>query len=304
MNKKRIIIAGGSGFIGTALAKELIARGHEVVVLTRWTSEHADGIIEEEWDGRHLGEWIKFLDGASAVINLAGKNINCPHTPENLGAITDSRVHSVNAIAAAILHVKTPPSVWVQASAIGFYGDTRDHLCDENSPGGDDALAAVCKKWEGAFDSAKMPATRRVLLRIGFVLGREGGALPVLSKLTKFFLGGSAGDGKQFISWIHFADLTRMFAEAIERKELAGTFNAVAPAPVTNREFMRELRRTLHRPWSPPAPKFAVRLGAWLMDSEPSLALASQCCAPKNFLAAGFEFQFSKLDEALENLFE
>jgi uncharacterized protein (TIGR01777 family) len=304
MNKKRIVIAGGSGFIGTALAKELIARDHEVVVLTRWPSERADGIIEEEWDGRHLGEWIKFLDGASAVINLAGKNINCPHTPENLGAITDSRVNSVNAIAAAILHVKTPAPVWVQASAIGFYGDTRDRLCDESSPGGDDALADVCKKWEDAFDSAKMPATRKVLLRIGFVLGREGGALPVLSRLTKFFLGGSAGDGKQFISWIHLADLTRMFAEAIERKELSGTFNAVTPAPVTNREFMRELRRTLHRPWSPPAPKFAVRLGAWLMDSEPSLALASQCCAPKRFLAAGYEFQFSKLDEALENLFE
>jgi uncharacterized protein len=303
MNKKRIVIAGGSGFIGTALAKELIARGHEVVVLTRWPSERADGILEEEWDGRHLGEWIKFLDGASAVINLAGKNINCPHTPENLRAITDSRVNSVNAIAAAILHVKTPPPVWVQASAIGFYGDTRDRLCDETSPAGGDALAGVCKKWEGAYESATTLATRKVLLRIGFVLGREGGALPVLSRLTKFFLGGSAGNGKQFISWIHLADLRRMFAEAIERKELSGTFNAVAPAPVTNREFMRELRRALHRPWSPPAPEFAVRLGAWLMESEPSLALAGQRCAPEKILTAGFEFQFSELCAALEDIF-
>src|SRR5471032_1117226 len=118
MNKKRIVIAGGSGFIGTALALKLIARDHEVVVLTRWPSASDGGIHEVEWDGEHLGEWIKCLDGAAAVINLTGKNINCPHTPENLRALTDSRVDSVNAVAAAILHVKTPPRVWVQASAI------------------------------------------------------------------------------------------------------------------------------------------------------------------------------------------
>jgi uncharacterized protein (TIGR01777 family) len=304
MNQKRIVIAGGSGFIGTALAKELIARDYEVIVLTRSPSERGDGIREEEWDGEHLGEWIKFLDGAVAIINLTGKNINCPHTAGNLRAITESRVTSVNAIAAAILHVKTPPQVWVQAGAIGIYGDTRHHLCDESSPAGNDALAGVCKLWEGAFDSAKTPATRKVLLRIGFVLGRDGGALPVLEKLTKCFLGGSAGSGGQFISWIHIADLTRMFVEAIERAALSGTFNVVVPQPVTNQEFMRELRRALYRPWSPPVPELAVRLGAWLMDSEPSLALDSQRCAPKHFLGAGFEFQFSELRPALENLFE
>ncbi len=302
MKKKRIVIAGGSGFIGTALAKELTGRDYEVIVLTRSPSERGDGIQEVEWDGEHLGEWIKLLDGAAAVINLTGKNINCPHTPENLRALTSSRVNSVNAIAAAILHVKTPPRIWIQASAIGFYGDTHDVLCDENSSAGNDSLAEICKQWESAFASAETPATRKVLLRIGFVLGREGGALPVLAKLTKCFLGGSVGSGRQFISWIHLADLTRMFVAAIEREELSGTFNAVAPKPVTNKEFMRELRRALHRPWSPPAPEFAVRLGARLMGSEPSLALAGQRCAPKRFLAAGFEFEFSELRTALENL--
>jgi uncharacterized protein len=303
MNQKRIIIAGGSGFIGTALTQELIARDYEVVVLTRSPSERGDGIKEVEWDGEHLGEWIKCLDGATAVINLTGKNINCPHTPENLRELTASRVNSVNAIAAAILHVKTSPRVWAQASAIGFYGDTKDNLCDENSPAGNDSLAEICKQWEAAFASAKTPATRKVLLRIGFVLGRDGGALPVLAKLTKCFLGGSAGSGKQFISWIQLADLTRMFVEAIENADLSGTFNAAAPKPVTNKEFMHELRRVLHRPWSPPAPEFAVRLGARLMDSEPSLALAGQRCAPKRFLAAGFEFHFSELRPALEEIF-
>jgi uncharacterized protein len=304
MDEKRIVIAGGSGFIGTALAKELIARKYEVLVLTRSPSERSDDVQEVEWNGEQLGEWIKFLDGATAVINLTGKNINCPHTPENLRALTDSRVNSVRVIATAFGHIKTPPRVWVQASAIGFYGDAKDNLRDENSPAGNDSLAKICEKWESAFNLASVLQTRKVLLRIGFVLGRDGGALPVLAKLTKCFLGGSAGSGRQFISWIHIGDLTQMFVEAIEREDLSGAFNAVAPKPVTNKEFMRELRRALHRSWSPPAPEFAVRLGARLMGSEPSLALIGQRCAPKNFLEAGFEFQFSELRPALKNLYQ
>jgi hypothetical protein len=301
MSLKRIVLAGGSGFIGQSLAKALLARGYEVVVLTR--SPRTDsGFREIEWNGTHLGEWIQFLDGAEAVVNLAGRNVNCLHTPENLREILESRVNSVRIIALAFDHVKTPPRVWMQASAVGFYGDTKDRLCDENSPAGNDALAGVCKLWEDAFNSANTPKTRRAILRIGFVLGKNGGALPILSKLTKWFLGGRVGNGRQFISWIHIADLTKMFIETIERENLSGTFNAVGLNPETNRFFMRELRRALYRPWSPPVPEFAVRLGARWMGSEPSLALASQCCAPIRFLEAGFEYQFSKLRPALENL--
>jgi hypothetical protein len=301
MSMKRIVLAGGSGFIGRALARALLVRGYEVVVLTRSPGKDS-GFREVEWDGAHLGEWIKFLNGAEAVVNLAGRNVNCPHTPDNIQEILESRVNSVRAIALSFGHVKRPPRVWVQAGAVGFYGDTKDRLCDESSTAGGDALAGVCKLWENAFNAADTPKTRRVLLRIGFVLGRNGGALPVLSKLTKWFLGGSAGNGKQFISWIHLADLTRMFVEAIERDSLSGTFNAVGLNPETNRFFMSELRHALRRPWSPPAPEFAVRLGARWMDSEPSLALASQCCAPIRFLEAGFEYQFQRLRPALENL--
>jgi uncharacterized protein len=303
---KRILLAGGSGFIGRELARVLVARGYEVIVLTR-TPRQSSGFREVEWGGAHVGEWIQFLGDAEAVVNLTGRSVNCPHTPENLREILDSRVNSVRAIAHSIPHViipniKKPPRVWVQASAVGFYGDTGDRLCDESSAAGTDALAGICKQWEAAFNSADAPNTRKVALRIGFVLGREGGALPVLSKLTKRFLGGSAGSGKQFISWIHLEDLTRMFIAAIEREDLSGTYNAVGASPVTNAEFMRELRHALHRPWSPPVPKFAVRLGARWMKSEPSLALASQCCAPIRFLESGFEYQFPKLRPALEDL--
>ncbi|MGD1087684.1 MAG: TIGR01777 family oxidoreductase, partial [Verrucomicrobiota bacterium] len=269
MNKARVLLAGGSGFIGQSLARELLARNYEVVILTRAPCERFDGGREVEWSGTYVGEWIKYLDGAEAIVNLVGRNINCPHTPENLREIMESRVNSVCAIVAAFDHVKNPPHVWVQAGAIGFYGDPNDTVCDENSPPGNDALAEVCQRWEAAFSSARTPKTRQVLLRIGFVLGCDGGALPVLSKLTKWFLGGTVGSGKQFISWIHLADLTQMFMSAIENENLSGTFNATAADPVTNAEFMRELRRALHRPWSPPAPVWAVKLSSRLMKSEP-----------------------------------
>ncbi len=301
MSLKRVVIAGGSGFIGQSLAQALLVRGYEVVVLTRSPQGHT-GYRQMEWDGAHVGEWINCLNGAEAVVNLAGRGVNCPHTPENIQEILESRVNSVRAIAQSLAHLKNPPRVWVQASAVGFYGDTNDRLCDENSPAGDNLLAGVCKLWEDAFNSANAPKTRRAILRIGFVLGKNGGALPVLSKLTRWFLGGSAGSGRQFISWIHLADLTRMFVEVIERQDLSGTFNAVGLNPEMNKFFMRELRHVLHRPWSPPAPKCAVRLGARWMGAEPSLALLSQCCAPIRFLEAGFEYQFAKLRPALENL--
>ena len=297
-----MVIAGGSGFIGRALAGEFSARGFEVVVLTRSPRPRQDGVLETEWDGVHPGAWTTQLDGADAVINLAGKNINCPHTPENLRDITSSRVDSVKAIANAIGEMRVPPRVWVQASAVGFYGDTGDTVCDESAPVGSDSMAKVCRQWEGAFAADNVPPTRKVALRIGFVLGRDGGALPVLSKLTRWFLGGAAGGGRQYVSWIHVADLAWMFVASVENEKLSGTFNAVGPQAVTNAAFMRELRQVLHRPWSPPAPVLAVKLGARLMGSEASLALASQRCAPKRFLAAGFQFQFADLAAALSDL--
>jgi uncharacterized protein (TIGR01777 family) len=306
MSKKRVVLAGGSGFLGQALAKELLQRDYEVVVLTRALRERDedDEVKEVEWDGEHVGEWIKFLDGAETVVNLAGRNINCRHTPENLREITESRVNAVRAIAAAICHVKQPPRVWVQAGAVGFYGNCRDQWCDETAPNGRNSLAEVCRLWERACHAAASLHTRRVLFRIGLVLGRNGGALPILAHLTKWFLGGAAGSGKQYISWIHLADLTQMFMQAIEPDNyLAGTYNAVAPNPATNAEFMRTLRRTLYRPWCPPAPAWAVKLGSRLTQTEPSLALDGCRCAPKRLVEAGFKFQFPDLRGALKDIY-
>ncbi len=171
MSAKRIVIAGGSGFIGTALARELTARGNEVIVLTRRARGRDDRTREVVWDGEHSGDWINFLDGAEAVVNLTGRSINCRHTPENLREIITSRVNSVRALAAALENLQTPPRVWVQAGAAGFYGDTNDKWCDESSPAGNDALAGICQQWEAACAAANVPQTRKVIFRIGFVLG-------------------------------------------------------------------------------------------------------------------------------------
>ena len=300
--KKRMVIAGGSGFIGSALTADWLARGGEAVVLTRSPRQRNDGAIEIQWDGIHIGEWIQYLNGAEAVVGLAGKNINCRHTPEAVQQLTESRVSAVETIAAAIAHVTKPPRAWVQAGAIGFYGNRGDTILDEHSSNGDGTLAGICRQWEGAFESASVPQSRKVLLRIGVVLGPNGGALPVLARLTRWFLGGQAGNGKQFISWIHLADLTRMFSDSVNREDLAGTFNAVAPAPVTNKEFMRQLRRTLHRPWSPPVPGLAVKLGAWVTGTEASLALDGCRVLPKRFQEAGFQFRFPELIDALKEI--
>src|SRR5208283_5948002 len=171
MNTKRVVLAGGSGCIGQTLARELRRQDYEVIVLTRTLREREDdGIREVEWDGEHVGEWIQCLDGAEAVINLAGRSVNCRHTPENLRAILESRVNPVRAIAGGIFHVQRPPRLWLQAGAVGFYGNRHDEWCNERTSCGPGRLAEVCRRWEETFFAANAPKTRRILFRIGVVL--------------------------------------------------------------------------------------------------------------------------------------
>lgn len=300
--KPRIILAGGTGLIGQALTPLFLEREYAVVVLTRGASCESGGVRFTHWDGKTIGEWAELIDGAVAVVNLAGRSINCRHTPENRREILDSRVNSVRVLGEAIKRTNKPPKVFVQATGIGIYGDAGDRWCNENSPHGTDFVGDVCEQWESAFAEIEAANMRKVALRLGVVLSRAGGFLCVLRKLTRWFMGGQMGDGKQFISWIHIADLSRMFLSAVENREIAGVFNATSPNPVRNAEFMRELRDVLHRPWSPPVPKIAAKIGARLIGTEASLAFFSQRGVPENFLAKGFIFDFPELNPALDNL--
>ena len=304
MRSRRVVIPGGSGFLGRSLGDHLVGKGYQVVMRSRSPTVNPGRAKEEGWDGRTVGTWAKLLDGAEAVVNLAGKSVNCRYTPANRKEIIDSRIDSVKAIGEAISKCDRPPPVWVQAGSLAIYGDTGDRICDETTPYGDGFSVETCVLWEQAFDEAQTPDTRKVMLRIGLALAGKGGAMDPLMNLAKFFLGGTTGNGNQYISWLHVRDLNRMFEWAIERDNIEGVFNATGPTPVTNAEFMRELRRALHRPWSPPVPEWAVKIGARLMGTEAELALHGRRCLPKRFSDEGFEFDYPELNAAIRDLLE
>jgi uncharacterized protein len=298
MNERRVILAGGTGSLGGVLEGALREKGYAPLILTR-SPRQANHLV---WDGKTLGEWAAQVDGAAAVINLAGRSVNCRHTPENRREILDSRIDSVNVIHQAILQAKTPPPVLIQAAAMGIYGNGGDKTYDENGAPGTDFLAQVAVAWEKAFFGVDLPSTRKVLLRISLVLEQDEGALGVLTNLTRCFMGGATGRGRQHMSWIHIDDLTRLFLQTIADTRMEGVYNACTPNPVTNAEFMRTMRRTLHRPWCPPAPPLFVRLGAWVMQTEGDLVLIGRKCVPKRLLEQGFTFTYPTLQPALENL--
>lgn len=301
--KTRIILAGGSGFLGQSLSPVLLSKGYEVVVLARNPSQEVGAVRYMQWDGRRIDKWAELLDGAKAVVNLTGKSVNCRYSPANRREIISSRVDSVDALRGAIQNCARPPEAFVQAGSLAIYGDTGDRWCDENAPHGSGFGADVCRVWEEAFNEVDAPNMRKSLLRIGFALGPNGGILEFLARLTRWFLGGRVGSGRQFVSWIHVADLNRMVLWTIERDDIAGVFNATSPNPVTNAELMRELRRVVRRPWSPPVPPPIAQIGAWLMGTEATLALTGRRCTPKGFLERDFRFEFPELREALANIF-
>lgn len=298
---KKVVIAGGSGFIGQGIVKRFRAAGYETVVLSRsGAAGSADRGVA--WDGRSVGPWAAEIEGADVVINLAGSHLTRRWTAEIKKDIVDSRVESTSAIYEAISAAKIPPGVWINASAIGFYGDTGRQVVSEASPAGTGFLPESCQAWESAAQQGSLPATRRVRIRIGIVLGRGGGMLDRLVKLTKAFAGGAVGTGEQFLSWIHIEDLANMFLWAAEEAGLDGVINGVAPNPVTNAEFMGELRNVLGRPPVPPAPAFMIRLIGQIIGIDPSLLLEGQRVEPTIPLARGFEFKFPELPAALRDL--
>lgn len=301
----KIVIAGGSGFIGQAVGRRWRERGFEVVLLTRHRARRrGDGLREVAWDGRAAGAWQTELAGAAAVVNLAGRSVNCVHTARNRRAILETRLDAIHALGEAVRMNGKPPPVWLHASAVGFYGSNTDETPrDEHSPAGTDFLADVCRRGEEAFTTVCPAGTRPVILRIGVVLGRRGGAFPPLLRVARAFLGGTAGSGRQGMSWIHLADVEEIFLRAAADEGLRGVYNACGPSPAANRDFMRALRIAARRPWCPPAPAPLVWLAARLaMRTDPSLVLRGQYVAPRRLQEAGFRFAFARLGPALDSL--
>ena len=303
MADRRVVIAGGSGFLGMNLARHLTALGCEVVVLSRSARSTTDNIRFVQWDARTLSEWASELDGASALVNLVGRTVDCIKSPDHCDEILRSRVEATAVLGEAMRSVDNPPPVWAQMSTAHIYGDPPEVWCDEDSAFGYGLAPTVGRAWEQAFEAAAPEGVRKVVLRTSFVLGNSGGALTTLSRLARWGLGGTVGSGKQGMSWLHERDMNRLFERAIADESMQGAYIATAPNPVPNAEFMRTLRQTLRVPIGIRAPATLVRIGAPLvLRTDPELALYGRFCVSKRLCEEGFEFEHPELESALRDI--
>lgn len=304
VHSPRVVIAGGSGFLGLNLARHLLSIGRSVTILARNPPREQGEWRFARWDARTVTEWVDQVDGAEAIVNLAGRSVDCIKTPDHQDEILRSRVEATRVLGEAVRRANAPPPVWVQMSTAHIYGDPPSAVCDESSAFGVGLAPFVGREWERAFDEALLPEMRPVVLRTSFVLGRTGGALRRLATLARWGLGGRVGPGTQGISWIHERDMNRLFERALTEGTMRGAYLATAPNPVSNTEFMRHLRRAVGRPFGLPAPGWMVRLGAPLvMRTDPELALYGRYCVPRRLLDEGFVFDFPEATSALADLF-
>jgi uncharacterized protein (TIGR01777 family) len=299
----KIVIPGGSGQVGTVLARALHAEGHDVVVLSREPKPRARPWRVVEWDGASLGAWSREVDGCDAVINLAGRSVNCRYTAVNRKEILDSRVLSTRAVGQAVAQARRPPRVWLQASTATIYAHRYDAPNDERSGlvGGvePDAPSAwkfsidVACAWEDAFNAAVVPRTRKVALRSALTLSPDpGGIFDTLLGLVRWGMGGSADDGRQYMSWIHHEDFVAAAHWLLAHDEVDGVVNVASPNPLPNREFMRVLRQAAGVPFGLPATRLMLEAGAVFMRTETELILKSRRVVPGRLLEHGFAFRY------------
>ncbi len=307
----KIVIPGGSGQVGTMLARAWTAAGHTVVVLSRTPTTAAWRVVQ--WDASTLGAWTSEIDGADVVVNLAGRNVNCRYTQANQRAIMDSRVDSTRVVGQAIAMAKNPPRVWLQSSTATIYAHRYDAANDEatgiiggNEPDAPASWAfsiAVATAWEQAALDAVTPHTRTVLLRSAVTLSPDrGGIFDVLLGIVRLGLGGTNGDGRQYVSWIHDQDFIRAVDWLIAHPTISGPVNLAAPEPLPNAEFMRTLRGAWKAPIGLPATRWMLSLGALLMGTETELILKSRRVIPGRLREHGFDFHFPTWNTAAEDL--
>jgi len=311
-SRPRLILPGGGGFLGRIVTSALLARDWDIIVLTRHPERVSGPARAVQWDGQTLDTWARELEGAAAVLNLVGRSVNCRYHAANRGAIMNSRIESTRILGQAIAGCRNPPPVWLNSSTATIYRHSMDRPMDEATgeigatPEAMDAFSIeVARAWEQEFDAASVPATRKVALRTAMVFGLgTGGVFAVLRQLTRWGMGGSMAGGRQMVSWIHEEDFCRAIAWLIGRPDFGGVVNLAAPHPVTNAEMMQLFRRLCRVPFGLPATRWMLEAGTFLLRTESELVVKSRYVVPGRLLAAGFEFRFSRLQEALANLLQ
>lgn len=311
----KILIPGGSGQVGVLLARAWHARGHDVVVLSRAAPSRASATPWRfvQWDARTAGAWTQELDGADVVVNLAGRSVNCRYTSANRQTIMQSRVESTRVLGEAIAAASRPPRVWLQSSTATIYAHRFDAANDEttgmiggNEPDAPDTWRFsidVARAWEQAAESFDLPATRVVLLRSSMIMSPDrGGVFDTLLRLVRLGLGGTSGDGKQFVSWIHEHDFIAALDWLIARDHLSGAVNIASPNPLPNAQFMRRLRDAWGTPVGLPAAAWMLEVGAVFLKTETELVLKSRRVVPRRLADDGFEFGFATWPEAAREL--
>ena len=309
---RKIVIPGGTGQVGTVLARAFYASGDEVVVFSR-TASNAQPWRVVQWDGKTFGDWARELEGADVVVNLAGQSVNCRYTPENRRVIMDSRLKSTRIIGDAVARASQAPRVWLQASTATIYAHRFDAPNDEATGiiGGSEPNAPdtwrfsidVATSWERVFNECALPRTRKVLMRSAIIMNPDPGSpFDMLLRLVRFGLGGTSGSGKQFISWVHDQDFSRAVMWLIDHDDLSGHVNIAAPNPLPNSEFMRTLRKAWGISFGLPASDAMLELGAFVLRSETELILKSRRVIPTRLLQSGFIFQFPTWAEAANEL--
>jgi len=307
----KVVIPGGSGHVGTILARAFHRAGHEVVILSRRPAKAAWRVVE--WDAQTLGGWTTVIEGADVVINLAGHSVNCRYNAENCRLIKESRVNSTRVVGDAIARASRPPGVWLQASTATIYAHRYDEPNDEatgvlggSEPGAPDTWRFsidVATSWEREVNEAATPFTRKVLMRSAMTMSPDpGGAFDTLFTLVKCGLGGSAGDGRQYVSWIHDQDFVRAVYWLIEHDELEGPVNLAAPNPAPNSEFMSALRAAAGISFGLPAGPLMLEVGAFFLGTETELILKSRRVIPGMLTQSKFAFQFPIWAEAAREL--
>ena len=305
----KLILAGGSGFLGSLLARFFSHRGWDVVILTRRARVSPAGTRLVLWDGRTLGPWKAELEGAKALVNLAGVSVDCRYTAKNRQRIMDSRVESTRVLGAAIHNCSSPPPVWLNASTATIYRHTFGPPWDEAGETGaapeakDEFSIEVARAWEREFFQAQTPQTRKIALRSAMVLGLgKNSVFPVMRRMVRLGLGGSMASGRQFVSWVHQSDFCRAIEWLIQHHQLTGVVNIAAPEPVPNAELMRIFRNVCRVPIGLPAPQWLLEIGAFFLRTETELVIKSRRVVPGKLLQSGFQFDYPRLEPALHHL--